>query len=174
MYLKRPIRRTRRRWLLAPESFLLPSAFLILANNGGLQPRRLSVIIRADFTWDGLDTWNRKGRLFYGADRRFKNPSPGKDCSSMAKLAGISKTQVFRYKAPDAKKVLLAGDFTDWQNQAIPMKKEKDGIWTATVGLSVGPHEYLFIVDGQWSYDPDCGLRMPNSFGGENMVRQVV
>jgi hypothetical protein len=28
-------------------------------------------------------------------------------------------------------------------------------------------------VDGQWRDDPDCVLRAPNPFGGENMMRQV-
>jgi 1,4-alpha-glucan branching enzyme len=91
----------------------------------------------------------------------------------MAKQAVTSRNQIFRFHAPNAGKVLLAGDFTDWQNQAMPMKKEKDGVWTATVGLSPGPHQYLFIVDGQWCDDPECPVRIPNSFGGQNMVRQV-
>ena len=91
----------------------------------------------------------------------------------MAKRAETYKSQTFRITAPTAGKVLLAGDFTQWQAKAIAMKKGNDGIWTATVGLAPGPHHYLFIVDGEWRTDPDCGLRVPNPFGGFNMVRQV-
>jgi 1,4-alpha-glucan branching enzyme len=92
----------------------------------------------------------------------------------MAKRAGIFKNQTFRLSAPTAKKVLLVGDFTDWQQKSIPMQKGSDGVWTATVGLPPGTHNYLFIVDGEWCDDPDCALRVPNPFGGQNMVRQVV
>jgi 1,4-alpha-glucan branching enzyme len=91
----------------------------------------------------------------------------------MAKQAHIFKNQTFRFKAPTAKKVLLAGDFTDWQKRAIPMQKGNDGVWTATIGLAPGSHHYLFIVDGQWRDDPECPLRVPNPHGGQNMVRKV-
>lgn len=92
----------------------------------------------------------------------------------MARQAGVFKNQIFRIHAPEAKKVLLAGDFTDWQQRAIPMKKGQDGVWTTTIGLPTGKHHYLFIVDGEWRDDPDCPLRIPNPFGGYNVVRQVV
>jgi 1,4-alpha-glucan branching enzyme len=92
----------------------------------------------------------------------------------MARQARILKSQTFRFTAPEADKVLLAGDFTGWQQRAIPMKEESGGIWTATVKLPPGEHHYLFIVDGEWRDDPDCALRVPNPYGGCNMVRQVV
>lgn len=91
----------------------------------------------------------------------------------MAKKAAILKQQTFRFTEPDAKKVLLVGDFTDWQERAIPMEKGSGGTWTTTVKLSPGTHNYLFIVDGVWCEDPECSLRVPNPFGGYNMVRQV-
>ncbi len=90
----------------------------------------------------------------------------------MAKAITLKK-QTFRYVNPDARQVLLAGDFTDWQNGAIPMKSGGNGLWTATVKMSPGAHHYLFIVDRAWCEDPECGLRTPNPYGGLNMVRQV-
>jgi 1,4-alpha-glucan branching enzyme len=91
----------------------------------------------------------------------------------MAKQAQILKNQTFRLHAPSAKKVLLVGDFSDWQKRAIPMKREGNGLWTATVALAPGAHHYLFIADGQWCEDPECQMRVPNPHGGHNMVRQV-
>jgi len=84
------------------------------------------------------------------------------------------KNQMFRFKAPTAKEVLLVGDFTDWQQRAIPMRKGNDGVWTASVRLPPGTQHYLFIADGEWRDDPDCPKRVPNPYGGQNMVRQVV
>jgi len=92
----------------------------------------------------------------------------------MAKATTPSKKQTFRLVNPDAQRVLLVGDFTGWQERAIPMKKGTNGLWTTTVKLAPGTYNYLFIVDGQWCVDPECALRVENPFGGQNMLRQVV
>ncbi len=91
----------------------------------------------------------------------------------MAK-ALTQKKQTFRYVNPNARQVLLAGDFTDWQNGALPMKSSGNGLWSAAVKINPGAHHYLFIVDGAWCEDPECALRIANPYGGLNMVRQVV
>jgi len=87
--------------------------------------------------------------------------------------SGTPSRQTFRFTAPSATSVLLVGDFTEWQKSAVPMQKGKAGVWTTTVELTPGPHNYRFIVDGQWSDDPECTVRVPNPFGSQNMVRQV-
>jgi 1,4-alpha-glucan branching enzyme len=92
----------------------------------------------------------------------------------MAKQTESSKRQTFRFTAPGAMSVLLVGDFTHWQQKGIPMRKGRDGVWTASVELPPGKHHYRFIVDGEWRDDPECTLRVPNAYGSENMVRRVV
>lgn len=84
-----------------------------------------------------------------------------------------NQQQTFAVTVPAAMSVLLAGDFTHWQEQAIPMKKQPGGVWKTSVKLAPGNYHYRFIVDGQWRDDPDCTLRVPNPYGGENAVRQV-
>jgi 1,4-alpha-glucan branching enzyme len=91
----------------------------------------------------------------------------------MARQIESGKRQTFRFSAPGATSVLLVGDFTHWQQKAIPMQKAKHGIWTATVDLPPGKHYYRFIVDNEWRDDPECPMRVPNPYGGQNMVRQV-
>ena len=81
--------------------------------------------------------------------------------------------QTFAITAPTAMSVLLAGDFTHWQQRAISMKKHPGGVWKATVKLAPGTYHYRFIVDGQWQDDPECTLYVANPYGGENAVRQV-
>ena len=82
-------------------------------------------------------------------------------------------TQTFLFDAPEAREVKLAGDFTEWETNPIPMEKNEDGTWQATVDLAPGQYHYLFLVDGNWNDDPNCGLHLPNPFGGRNAVRQV-
>ena len=81
--------------------------------------------------------------------------------------------QTFSLLAPDASSVQLAGEFTQWQERPISLQKDADGIWRATVKLPPGEHHYRFLVDGEWRDDPECTLRAPNPFGGENMTRLV-
>ena len=83
-------------------------------------------------------------------------------------------TQRFSITAPGATSVMLVGDFTHWQDQPISMAKREGSLWTASVPLPPGTHHYRFLVDGQWQDDPECMLRAPNPFGGENSVRTVV
>jgi 1,4-alpha-glucan branching enzyme len=91
----------------------------------------------------------------------------------MAKQTKMSKKQTFHFSAPDALSVQLVGDFTHWQKRPVAMQKDQDGIWAAEVELPPGRHTYRFIVDSEWRDDPECTLRVPNPFGGEDMVREA-
>jgi len=68
-----------------------------------------------------------------------------------------------------AKKVFLAGDFNNWNSNAMAMKKGNDE-WTFTVHLSRGKHLYKFLVDGNWITDPFNKLWEQNRFGTGNSV----
>jgi len=46
-------------------------------------------------------------------------------------------------------------------------------VWKKTISLPPGRYEYRLLVDGQWQDDPQCPLRQPNQFGGENCVCEV-
>lgn len=85
----------------------------------------------------------------------------------------IYSKQSFSFTAPTATNVLIAGDFTNWERNPIPLKRETDGAWNTTVELDAGDHRYRFLVDGQWQDDPECTLRVPNPYGTEDMVRVV-
>ncbi len=79
----------------------------------------------------------------------------------------------FVFYAPEAKEIYLSGDFIQWDTQAIPMKKGKEGLWKAKIKLPPGRYEYKFIVDGQWIQDIPGVERVPNPFGTENFVARV-
>jgi 1,4-alpha-glucan branching enzyme len=83
----------------------------------------------------------------------------------------IAKQKVtFSYTAPSAQRVLLAGDFTGWNQAPVSLRKDKGGIWKKTVSLPPGRYEYRLLVDGEWRDDPQCSNRQPNQFGSENCV----
>ena len=86
---------------------------------------------------------------------------------------GNGGAQGFTFRAPEAISVQLVGDFTHWQEKPISLKKDTTGVWYANVQLPPGVHHYRFLVDGEWRDDPECSLRVPNPFGGQNMARKV-
>jgi len=70
------------------------------------------------------------------------------------------------------KSVYVAGDFTDWQDHPIMMKKGRGNTWSALAPMASGEHEYKFIADGQWMLDP-AAPRRSNNIGSENSVIRV-
>ena len=53
----------------------------------------------------------------------------------------------------NAKKVILAGSFNDWNEKNTKMQKTATG-WAINLQLTGGKHFYKFIVDGEWIVDP--------------------
>ena len=85
----------------------------------------------------------------------------------------LLKKETFQLIEPAAEDVLLVGDFTNWEENPILLKRERDGIWKAVVPLRPGNYEYRFIVDGNWRDDTKCVQRRANAFGTANCVREV-
>lgn len=62
----------------------------------------------------------------------------------------------FVLTAPDAHEVTVAGTFNQWDAHATPLVRTGDaGLWTTTITLAPGQHQYAFVVDGvRWVPDP--------------------
>jgi len=108
-----------------------------------------------------------------GQNGKTKHKSKGNMKKAVRKLTKEEVEQTFSIRAPGARSVHLAGDFTNWQQGAIPMKPASNGLWSVSVALPAGNYQYRFLVDGEWRDDPECGQRAPNPFGSQNMVRIV-
>ena len=81
-----------------------------------------------------------------------------------------NRKTTFKFMAPDAVSVFLAGDFNAWNPNAHPLKKISNGLWKINLNLSSGRYEYRFLVDGEWRNDPECETYEPNPFGSNNSV----
>ena len=82
----------------------------------------------------------------------------------------------FRFEAPNAEEVSLAGTFNGWSTTINPMKdNDKDGVWELTLYLKPGRYEYKFVVNGsKWYEDPKSQDYVPDGFGGRNSVVVVL
>ena len=102
--------------------------------------------------------------------------SPDKSAGpAQAPKAAAAKTVnvTFALHKPDAKQVLLGGDFNGWATGATPMKRHEDGHWETTIALAPGRYEYKFLVDGQWIPDPAAQKNVRNQHGTLNSVIEV-
>ena len=73
----------------------------------------------------------------------------------------------FRYLG-DGSAVYLAGSFNDWSTTANQMVRGSDGVFSTTVNLADGAHEYKFVVDGEWIADPRNGVT--GGYDGNSIV----
>ncbi len=92
---------------------------------------------------------------------------------------------VFRFAAPSAKMVQLAGNWPEnnWLagqaqsgsfNVGLMKDEDGDGIWTRTEKLPTGRYQYKFVVDQtNWKEDPNNPNRTNDGYGGNNSVLDV-
>lgn len=83
-----------------------------------------------------------------------------------------SVTRFYLHKNLDAKKVMLAGSFNDWNPSTLSMIKTDSG-WIADVRLSPGKYWYKFIIDGKWIIDTDNLNNENDGLGNTNSVYYV-
>ncbi len=64
-----------------------------------------------------------------------------------------------------AKKVAIAGEFNNWQADATPLKKGKEGNYKVTLELEAGnDYQFRYVVDGKtWENDWDADKYVPNN-----------
>lgn len=73
---------------------------------------------------------------------------------------------VFKYYAPQATNVNLAGDFNNWNQSQYLLAKINNGVWVAWLDLE-GPITYRFIVDDTWVTDTANDVKdIPNEYDG--------
>jgi hypothetical protein len=88
--------------------------------------------------------------------------------TTVAMQSGSERVYVqFRLQSAEATDVRLAGSFTHWQ-PGYQLHQTAPGLWTVTLPLAPGVHDYAFIIDGQrWVTDPYAAA-VQDGFGGSN------
>ena len=68
--------------------------------------------------------------------------------------------------------VYLVGDFNNWNRTAKPMKKLKNGAFSASISLEPNrEYQFRYLLDGQhWENDWTADKYVPNEHGTENSV----
>jgi 1,4-alpha-glucan branching enzyme len=71
-----------------------------------------------------------------------------------------------------ANHVSLVGDFNEWNKEAIPMKRLKNGTFTATLTLKPNKeYAFRYFIDGErWENDWKADKYVPNRHGSDDSV----
>lgn len=75
--------------------------------------------------------------------------------------------------APRAANVALVGDFNDWDTDATPMTRLKNGDFKVTLELEPGrEYQYRYLIENEiWENDWEADRYSPSGFeGAENSV----
>lgn len=77
--------------------------------------------------------------------------------------------------ALDATVITVVGEFNDWSLSETPMKKLKNGSFTATVKLTCNnEYKFRYLIDSnRWENDWCADEYMPNAFGGNDSVIRI-
>jgi enterochelin esterase family protein len=103
-----------------------------------------------------------------GAASPSPSPSPTPPPPPRSPEVGADRTVTFRFRAPNAREVLLAREGTTTRQ---PMLKDAEGVWSVTTGpLEPDLYGYTFVADGVTLADPSNPVMKPNLRTQSSMV----
>src|SRR5574338_439257 len=80
----------------------------------------------------------------------------------------VSYAAPFTYVNPNARSVAVVGNFNDWDPTRNVLTRTSDSVWSGTIKLTPGRHEYQLVVDGKWFPDPNAQRSADSDLGGAN------
>jgi len=97
---------------------------------------------------------------------------------NVANVPGASESMIiekqFTVLVPGVKSVALVGDFNDWDVKATKMELlSPKGLWSVTLPLRIGRHEYQFVVDDTLHITDPTAPESSGDFGSANSVVTV-
>lgn len=80
--------------------------------------------------------------------------------------------QRFELRAPGAERAFVAGDFNDWDDSSVRMRRmpRDEGLFVRILDLPIGRHEFKYVVDGEWQ----CCPHAPQTTSPLGTVNSVV
>lgn len=88
------------------------------------------------------------------------------------KTKDLCKVTFYTPAAIEAETIFLVGDFNEWDEQASPMEKLKDGRFKMTLELEQGrEYQFRYLVNSsEWHNDWEADKYVPNPYSGDNSV----
>ncbi|MBQ3658288.1 MAG: isoamylase early set domain-containing protein [Bacteroidales bacterium] len=104
------------------------------------------------------------------ATKKAAAPKAGKSAGKSAKVAVL--LQLTNEEAQNANEVAVAGEFNNWDKEAIKMTKTIGG-FEATIELKKGTYQFKYVLDGEkWINDPTRKV-VDDGQGNQNSVIEL-
>jgi len=116
-----------------------------------------------------------RGTMTPPRSMRLAATTPIAPAAFSAERASEPIVEQFVFKAANARRVALIGDFNRWDASAKPMTRSPDGeLWSVSVPMMPGRHVYAFMVDDSLLVlDPRAPKSRDPDLGAEGSVRIV-
>jgi 1,4-alpha-glucan branching enzyme len=74
-----------------------------------------------------------------------------------------------------AEKISVVGDFNEWDPEAAPLKRGKNGSFKATISLKPGTtYRFRYLLDNEtWENDSQADGYAPNPYGGDDSLLEI-
>jgi hypothetical protein len=102
-------------------------------------------------------------------------PAPAVVVAQPAGPGAATRPVHLRLNAPASSRVVVVGDFNDWDPAATPLlRATEQGEWTVELRLRPGRYHYTFLIDGRrWEGDPSEPRAPESDFGAPVSVLTV-
>jgi hypothetical protein len=98
-------------------------------------------------------------------------PPPPPLLASVGEAVSKGRVVAFNLKVEHARTVAVSGTFSDWR--PIALKRTGD-VWSGSVTIEPGTHQYGFLIDGRvWYVPPDAVDVIDDGFGRKNVTLVV-
>ncbi|WP_461248301.1 early set domain-containing protein, partial [Treponema sp. R6D11] len=75
-------------------------------------------------------------------------------------LKGLPNGVTFTFNAPSGERVTVAGDFNSWDPYMYELREYPAGVYSITIPLPPGTHQYVFFYSGKRNTDPNNPKRI--------------
>lgn len=139
--------------------------------------RSVVLLLFCAFTLDCCAKHFELSASFIGWDDRYildpNNPLTLGEGDFTNNLKVVKPNYTFTFpKAASTKEVRMSGDFLDWTKQGVRMQCNEDECFVR-LHLTKGKFRYKFVVNGNWTLDPNNPLYEENQYGTGNSILWV-
>lgn len=127
-----------------------------------------------------FDKYSRGAKDYYSLSREIisKEESFAGILAEKMKKVVKDKTKefipvTFKLDRESVSDVFVVGDFNNWTPDETSRMVKKNGAWTRKMNLKPGSYKYRYVIDGQWSPDPDNPASETNPFGEKDSLLNI-
>jgi hypothetical protein len=148
------------------------AGYMLLASRPLNEAVRIDAVVARTVTDAVFGTPGSFG-ITLSASWRFlhREPVAAPQLANVGEAVTKGRVVLFTVKVPKARTVAVSGTFSDWRPVAL---KRNGDVWTGSLTVEPGTHQYGFLVDGtDWYVPPEATDVIDDGFGRKNVTLVV-